>query len=391
MIQRTFVRLFALLILSGCAILPSSPAEQAANDATPTPIPTSIVPVKPTYRVQKGEVIEVAVFTGRISPVIEEDLFFISSGHVRRVSFLRNAMLKRGDVIAELEIDSLERQLRSAELELERAQVALDEAGSALEFELKIAEVNLEMAQIRLDGLQVSLNLDAQAIALQEKELQLAQIARDKLDRGVSILIKNDVERAMFSVTELLEQIAEAQIIAPFDGQLMSISLVPGQAVAGYRPVSTLSDITNLEVSADLSSDQMQLLAENMPASLLLASRPGATLNGSVRRLPYPFGSGGSGQTIEGVDKSTRVSIDQSAEEAGFELGDLVRVTVEVERKADVLWLPPQAIRMVNGRRFTVVIDGGYRRRVDLDVGIQTDERVEIENGLEEGMMVEGQ
>ena len=72
-------------------------------------------------------------------------------------------------------------------------------------------------------------------------------------------------------------------------------------------------------------------------------------------------------------------------------MGDLVRVQAELERKDDVLWLPPQALRIFDGRRFAVVQDGDVQRRVDVKVGIQTADRVEIEEGLEEGQTVVGQ
>jgi hypothetical protein len=91
------------------------------------------------------------------------------------------------------------------------------------------------------------------------------------------------------------------------------------------------------------------------------------------------------------MDKSTRIAINASPAEEGFELGDLVRVTVELERKADVLWLPPQALRIFDGRRFALLQDGDVQRRVDVTVGIETPERVEIEAGLEEGQTVVGQ
>ena len=68
-----------------------------------------------------------------------------------------------------------------------------------------------------------------------------------------------------------------------------------------------------------------------------------------------------------------------------------MRVTVELERKADVLWLPPQALRIFDGRRFAVLQDGDVQRRVDVTAGIETPERVEIESGLEEGQVVVGQ
>ena len=56
----------------------------------------------------------------------------------------------------------------------------------------------------------------------------------------------------------------------------------------------------------------------------------------------------------------------------------------------NVIWLPPQAIRNFNGRRFAVVQDGDVQRRVDIKIGIQAEERVEIEEGLQVGQTVVG-
>lgn len=382
---------FSLLLVAGCALLPSTRTQQAANEPpTPTPIPTSPVPAKPTYKVQKGEVVKEMTFSGRISPVKEEDLFFRTNGRVRTVFVKRNDTIKKGDVLADLEIEGLERDLASAQLELERAQVTLDEAEKGLAFDRKSTQLQYDMASIRLDKLRQS-GADSTSIALAEKELEIAQIAVDKLAGNVSVLLKNDFTRAQYNVDKLNQQIAEAQVIAPFDGLLLSISLVPGQAVEGYKVVATLADVDNLEVTADLFSDQLKDLAEEMTVSVALSSRPGQALSGLIRQLPYPYGKGGSGKTIEEQDKSTRISVKESAEEAGFKLGDLVRVTVELERKADVLWVPPQALRLFNGRRFAVVQDGDAQRRVDVTVGIEGEDRIEIEEGLEEGQTVVGQ
>jgi hypothetical protein len=71
-------------------------------------------------------------------------------------------------------------------------------------------------------------------------------------------------------------------------------------------------------------------------------------------------------------------------------LGELVNVTAIIERKDNVVWIPPQAIRNFNGRRFAVVQDGDVQRRVDVEIGIQAEERVEIETGLEVGQTVVG-
>ena len=384
--------LFVTILASGCSLLPAGRSDTAASEApTPTPIPTAIVPTKPTYTVQVGEVVDELTFSGRISPILEEELFFRAAGRVRAVFAKRNDMITEGTVIAELENDALERELLSAELTLARAQTILDAAEQELEYSRRIAQANLEIEQIKLASMQAEQVPDPNAIAIQQKQIEMSQIGIERLASGVDSLLVNDVERAQLDVTKLKTEIAEAQIVAPFDGQLLSVSLTPGQAIDGFQPVVVLADVDNLEVSADLLSDQMTKLVEGMPAQVVLVSRPGEILPGTVRQLPYPYGSGGRGQEVEDMDKSTRFTLETSALEAGFNLGDLVRITVELERKADVLWLPPQALRVFDGRRFAVVQDGEAQRRVDVTVGIQTQERVEIETGLEEGQVVVGQ
>ncbi len=378
-------------LLAGCALLPATRSEQAAGEPTPTPIPTTAIALKPTYQVQVGEVVKTSKFSGRISPVVEEELYFRADGRLRAVFFKRNDAVAKGDVIAELEIDGLERELKAAELELERAEVTLAEAERKLEYDRRVAQKQLEIAQIRLDGVDSNRDSTHAEVDAQRKEVELAQIEVERLEAGVSPLLQNDVTRARYAVQKLNEQIAEAQIIAPFDGVLLSLTLSPGQAITAYAPVASLADPSTLEVSSNLLSDQLQLLAEKMPVTMELASRPGQKLDGFIRRLPYPYGSGGSGQTLEEKDKSTRVTIEAATDVlASLLLGELVNVTAIIESKDNVVWVPPQAIRNFNGRRFAVVQDGDVQRRVDIKLGIQAEERVEIMEGLQEGQTVVG-
>ncbi len=449
--------LVTLIAVTGCALLPTGRSRMPAREEpTPTPIPTPIVPIKPTYRVQQGEVIKQLQFTGRIAPVVEKELFFRTSGRVRHVFVRRNDMVKAGQVLADLEIEDLERELVSAQLELERAQVRLDAAESELQNAIRRAQVSLEIAKLNLAivkaqdptprktqaeadleraeielrraqeeynaiasrsdagmlpqavALQQATLSHAQAkaaydlamqaiathqyeVAIQERQVELAQIALDELSKGVDPLLKNDVERASLNVQKLEAAIADAQIIAPFDGQVLSITLSEGRPVDAFKPVATVADPRALEVSADLVSTQLQDLAEGMPVTVVLVSRPGQEIKGSIRRLPYPYGSGGGSTKVEEEDKSTRVTLEANAVEAGFEMGDLARVTVLLERKDNVLWLPPQAVRTFEGRKVVVVQDGEAQRRVDIKVGIEGEDRVEIKEGLTVGQVVIGQ
>jgi multidrug efflux pump subunit AcrA (membrane-fusion protein) len=68
-----------------------------------------------------------------------------------------------------------------------------------------------------------------------------------------------------------------------------------------------------------------------------------------------------------------------------------VQVTIVLEDRDDVLWLPPGAVRSFQGRHFVIVQEGSRQRRVDVVLGVVGQDRVEILGGLEEGQMVVAQ
>jgi multidrug efflux pump subunit AcrA (membrane-fusion protein) len=185
------------------------------------------------------------------------------------------------------------------------------------------------------------------------------------------------------------------RVIAPRDGTIVALAIGEGDLVEAYEPVVELADPSRLEVAAELSAEQMRELAEGQPTELSLISRPDVVISGTIRLMPAPYGSGGSGAVAE-EDRTTRFSLDDG--DAGWqaaggkpEPGAVAKIHVVIERKEDVLWLPPEAIRAFEGRSFVVVREGERERRVPVRTGIETEERVEILEGVEEGAVVVGQ
>jgi RND family efflux transporter MFP subunit len=438
--------LVTLTMVVGCSSGPS----QSQEDATPTPIPTPIVPIKPTYEVQRGEITKIAEFTGRVSPVIEEELFFRTPGYVGTVYVERDDWVQAGDILAELEVTDLKNQLAQAEASLESAisnnEQRTAEAEASLEaaelhlaitkandpsLELIVAEVNLERAQTRLAEAQEEYlraldqiwrpeevreraaegvheaelelriaeasyqqalraqQVHGYQVQLQEQEVNLTRMQIERLEAGL------DVEEIRLTVERLKAQLSDARLTAPFDGRVLGVSVTEGRAMEAYRPVLTIGDPSDVELSANLTGSMMEDLIEGMEATCTVSNRPGEEFAGYIRRLPYPYGTGGrttSGTAgVEDTDESARIGLEVTAEEAGLDLGDLMHVTVVLESKEDILWLPPQAIRTFEGRKFVVVQEGDGQRRVDVKIGLESEDRVEIEEGLTEGQIVVGQ
>ena len=90
-------------------------------------------------------------------------------------------------------------------------------------------------------------------------------------------------------------------------------------------------------------------------------------------------------------DRDERVHISLSdPDESELEVGDLVKVTVLIERSDDALYLPPAAIRTFEGRKFVKVKAGDRLQKVDVKLGVEGEDRIEILEGLEEGQIIEG-
>jgi multidrug efflux pump subunit AcrA (membrane-fusion protein) len=67
-----------------------------------------------------------------------------------------------------------------------------------------------------------------------------------------------------------------------------------------------------------------------------------------------------------------------------------VNVLVLLASKENVPWLPPEAIRSAGGRTFVIINSDSGPQRVDVEIGLQTRDMVEIVSGLEEGQVVVG-
>lgn len=348
--------LFTLLsiLLAGCA------AGAVPNEATPTPYPT---PVRETFIVQRGDLTVEARLSGRVSPLALHTVYFQMNGQVREVYANINDEVTEGQLLGELaeaqelraQADETQRVIRRAQIDLEIAQLTLDQYRSQgrSENEIKIQELQVELAQMKLDETLQSLGIDPEAPVTEELEAQVAQ----------------------------------ARVFSPADGTIIA-GVNVGRNVTTTTPAFVLGDPDELEVIGELDASkgdsEVREMFEGMPVTVTPDANPDVELTGTIRQLPSPFGTGESDERV------IHVVLDSPPSASTYQSGDKVTVTVQLASKEAILWLPPDAIRTAGGRTFVIINGETGPERVDIEIGLQTRDRVEIVSGLEEGQVVVG-
>ena len=225
-------------------------------------------------------------------------------------------------------------------------------------------------------------------IAAAQRAIERAEIALSeaKASEGDTAL-EGQVAAASLEVERLQAQLDAGKLIAPFDGAISAIAARPGTAVQAYRAVITIIDDSEKEMLIEsISSQQASRIGIGQPVSFSFSRAPGKTYTGTIVALPTSVTS--SDATID-ADRAYHVAYD--ALDIDVDVGDIAQVVIVLEQVDDAVWLPPQAVRTFEGRRFVVIQDGERQRRQDVRVGIISTDRIEILEGLNEGDVVVGQ
>lgn len=395
MSKRLLFLLLCLGLLVGC---------DPADSPDPTPAPPLEVIEAPRYTVARGRIEQTLAFAGRTTPTIEEPLLFPVDGTVTDV-LVNSGAVTAGEVIARLDVGSLQQQLEEAQLALRSAEINRDEALATAQRDLIDAQLRLQQAQLtsnqaELVAAEMALEeattdaqrrlADAQLTDAQNRAavqaLVVEQLVADiaALEAEIAALQADDkttiaIEQAALTIRQLEQAIAERTLVAPFDGVLQTLAVRPGDGVEAFDPVGLVVDVSELDISAELAFDAIAQLSVGQPVTIRFGNRD-ATFEGQVTHLPA-FGS-----------TDSRVRITLADPPANLQPGELANMTVLLAAEDDALLLPAAAVRNFQGRTFVVVEQpDGTRRRADVQLGISDGENVAVTAGVTAGQVVVGE
>jgi HlyD family secretion protein len=349
--------------------------------------------------VERGPMTRSVVATGKIQPVTKVEIKSKANGIIERLAVDVDHQVQAGQLLAELDKETLTARLREARANLEAARAALSAAQAQArknEIEAEAPDVAFAAsAQRRAESLSDQKLISQEALDQARTTFEQAQ-NRQRAAQSQLLVSRAKVEEARAQVAQAQaaaeraeEELANATIKAPIRGTVLTRDVEIGSPVssilnlgANATLVMTLGDIGQVFVRGKVDEADIGHVKLGMPARITTESFRDQTFHGKVTQIS-PIG-------VE-KDNVTTFEIEVSIDNPGQQLKANMTANAEVilEEKTDALVVPQAAVSYDEKKSpFVDVADPaaqGGRRRVPITVGIGNGTRTEIVGGVKAG------
>ncbi|TEB04066.1 putative efflux system component YknX [Pelotomaculum schinkii] len=335
-------------------------------------------------KVQTGSVNRTVTDSGYVQPASDFNIHATQTARVTQVVAEAGQPVKQGETLVVLENLDLSLQISDTQSQIAQAGSTAAGARAAVErlnLELKDASDNLDRVQELFKGGAVSR-------ADYDKAVLLVETCRQNLNEQSSKLDSALAQEA--GLRQTLSQLSakEGQLVvkSPTDGMVLNLPVKQEEVVSSGALLAVLAAAGQLEVKADILSDDLGEVRVGQKVSITAPVLGGKKLAGEVKKI-YP--SAEEKESALGVIQR-RVPViitlpDPDVLKPGYE----VRVAIETLTREDVLVLPREAVRTTgDGHKEVMVVTQGQVQRRTVQTGLSDQENIEITGGLESGEMI---
>jgi HlyD family secretion protein len=213
--------------------------------------------------------------TGNIQPTTQVDVSSERSGVIRSVNVKANSLVKRGDVLAQLDTERLEAELARGKAALAAAEARLEDAKATL--------VEKQTAFKRAE------RLSKQGIS-STADLDTARAGQSRAEAGV-VAAQADIEVAKAELTMQETDITKTRILSPVDGIVLKRDAEPGQTVASSLQAPVLftlaEDLTRMQLEADIDEADIGEVKQGQSASFTVDAYPGRSFPALIETIEY--------------------------------------------------------------------------------------------------------
>ena len=323
----------------------SAPAEATAPDV--------VVGV----RVARAERRPIAAESSTLGTIFAREQATVSpkiGGQIVQMRLLKNAVVGKGEVIAQLETP--DRDIRDARANLEAAR-ALYERRRALYAQGGIALREVEAARL--------------ALTTAENTVRLAA------DRTGSGAAGGDPGGSRGA------PLTYASVRAPISGVVTDQFQFQGEFAAAGARLVTIADMSEVIVKAQVADNVVAQVQVGNAATILLPDQPGVRLKGRISLIS---------RSSDPVNRTVEVWVNLTNETGQLRAGGAAQVVVATKQTDDAVVVPASAVSLDAPNKNTgtvMVVDAGnVAHETRVTVGIRTPDAVQVTSGLKGGETV---
>lgn len=310
------------------------------------------------YVVSRGDIKEELTVSGEIKAQKQADLKFQTGGRLAWVGVKQGDWVKKWQGIASLDQRTVQKNL---EKELN------DYLKTRWDF-----QGNRETYNVTTD------NLDRYTLTPAVRRL----LEKSQFDLNNSVL---DVE---------IQAVAKelAAIISPFDGLVSDLKFPdPGINVGATDVIAAIVDPATVYFEAEVDEVEIGKIFVGQEAEVVFDAYPEETVVSRVSEIgfsPVTLSGGGKGYRVKIA--ASRPGVGTRNDDLKYKLGMSGDARLAVAEKTGVLTLPAEAVSEKEGKKLVKIKRGKEVIEKEIETGMETEERVEVVGGLEEGEKVIG-
>lgn len=386
-VQASSRRLLIPILIIGAALLiiAALAAGYFLSSNVTRALPTNVAVV------HRGDLKAAINASGKIRPKRSARLALPASGIVESVNKMEGDEVAQGDVILSLRATESQRRVKQAELNLQSRQLDLARAkGAPRSEDVDIARANVRKATINVAAAEANFNAsqtasNSAALEALRADLDIARANFNRLANGPSKeeldSLQNSVTIASLELDNAKANLTQTQVVAPFNGIVTEINVRPDELVGAFTPLSSVSDMTGLEVVAEIDEIDVANVQVGQDVELRLDAFPAERFAGRIIRI-FPAASTLRGSTVYNA------IVDIDPRNFSLRPGMGASLKVQTVEKKNVLLVPSRALKAVGTRKAVHVVSPGIPRDVIVLTGTSDGDETEIVDGLVEGDQV---
>lgn len=323
-----------------------------------------------TAAVAPANIMNSITATGTIEPVTSVTVGTQVSGIVSKLFVDYNSVVKKGQVIAELDKTNLMSQLNTAKTQLATAQSQLNYQTANYKRYKTLFEKGLVAAD-DFDNAKLSYTQAKEQVVSAKEEVQRAQT-----------------------------NLGYATITSPIDGVVLSKSVEEGQTVAASFSTPELftiaQDLTNMQVVADVDEADIGDVKEGERVTFTVDAYPDDTFEGKVKQVRQEATTTNNVVTYEVVISAPNADLK-------LKPGLTANVTIYTAERKGVLSVPSKALRftpqketvgkmkivdVANAKNKVWTIEGNSIVAHKVNIGMTDGTNTQIVGGIAEGTKV---